>query len=189
MACTYAITEEHSRRMRKKATISPSQPWRLFHPPALRLPRQPLHPGTCLVPDKAAANYHFIRDGWDDPNCARYFSHPALCAPRRALSQARVFQFSLPLFRGVAKAALNCAHRTSTVSSCAFCEQGGHLAAPYPSFSSHALREHGDRLSYPTSFSASCYCFHPDSTQRCAISGVKLPTSSETLVMTSSASP
>jgi hypothetical protein len=35
-----------------------------------------------------------------------------------------------PLFRGVAKAALYCAHRTSTVSSCAFCEQEGHLAAP-----------------------------------------------------------
>jgi hypothetical protein len=28
----------------------------------------------------------------------------------------------LPLFRGAAKAALDCTHRTSTVSSCAFCE-------------------------------------------------------------------
>jgi hypothetical protein len=34
------------------------------------------------------------------------------------------------VLKGVAKAALDCAHRTSTVSSCAFCEQGGHLAAP-----------------------------------------------------------
>src|SRR4051812_43849158 len=33
------------------------------------------------------------------------------------------------------------------------------------------------------------YGFHPDNTQRCAISGVKLPTSSETRVMTSSANP
>jgi len=41
---------------------------------------------------------------------------------------------SIPLLRGAAKAALNCAHRTSTVSSCAFCEQGGHLAAPRPLF-------------------------------------------------------
>jgi hypothetical protein len=32
----------------------------------------------------------------------------------------------------VAEAALYCAHRTSTVSSCAFCEQEGHLAAPSP---------------------------------------------------------
>jgi len=39
-------------------------------------------------------------------------------------------QFSLPLFRGAAEAALYWAHRTSTVSSCAFCEQEGHLAAP-----------------------------------------------------------
>ena len=37
---------------------------------------------------------------------------------------------SLYLLKGVAKVALDCAHRTSTVSSCAFCEQGGHLAAP-----------------------------------------------------------
>src|SRR5882762_3461294 len=48
--------------------------------------------------------------------------------------------------------ALYCAHRTSTVLSCAFCEQEGHLAAPSSSFSSRALREHGDRPSYPTSF-------------------------------------
>ena len=61
-------------------------------------------------------------------------------------------QFSLPLVRGVAEAALYCAHRTSTVLSCAFCEQEGHLAAPSPPFSSRALREHGDRPSYPTSF-------------------------------------
>jgi len=40
------------------------------------------------------------------------------------------FQFSLSLFRGAAKAALYCAHRTSTFLSCAFCEQKGHLAAP-----------------------------------------------------------
>ena len=36
--------------------------------------------------------------------------------------------------KGVAKVALDCAHRTSTVSSCAFCEQEGHLAAPCPPF-------------------------------------------------------
>ena len=46
------------------------------------------------------------------------------------LAQARAFRFPITLFRGVAKAALYCAHRTSTVSSCAFCEQEGHLAAP-----------------------------------------------------------
>jgi len=41
---------------------------------------------------------------------------------------------SLYLFWGVAKAALYCAHRTSTFLSCAFCEQEGHLAALlYPS--------------------------------------------------------
>ncbi len=34
--------------------------------------------------------------------------------------------------RGVAEAALYCAHRTSTFLWCAFCEQEGHLAAPFP---------------------------------------------------------
>jgi hypothetical protein len=48
----------------------------------------------------------------------------------------------MPLSEGVAKAALYCAHRTSTFLSCAFCEQEGHLAAPAPSFSGSALREH-----------------------------------------------
>ena len=48
------------------------------------------------------------------------------------VAQARALQFSLPLLKGVAKAALYCAHRTSTVSPCAFCEQEGHLAAPCP---------------------------------------------------------
>ena len=52
----------------------------------------------------------------------------------------------------MAEAALYCAHRTSTFLSCAFCEQEGHLAAPFSFFSSRALREHGDRASYPISF-------------------------------------
>ncbi len=37
-----------------------------------------------------------------------------------------------PVLKGVAKAALYCARPTSTFLSCAFCEQGRHLAAPYP---------------------------------------------------------
>ena len=47
---------------------------------------------------------------------------------------ARAFQSSSSLVKGVAKAALYCAHRTSTVSPCAFCEQAGHLAAPSPPY-------------------------------------------------------
>ena len=45
------------------------------------------------------------------------------------------FQFSIPLFRGVAEAALYCAHRATTASSWGLCEQEGHLAAPCPSSS------------------------------------------------------
>ena len=40
----------------KRPDFSPAQPWRLLHPPALSLPRQPLCPETRLIPSKAAAN-------------------------------------------------------------------------------------------------------------------------------------
>jgi hypothetical protein len=103
---------ERSAGCSKGPAFSPAQPWRLFHPPALSLPRQTRRPGTRLFPNKAAASCHFIRGGWDDPNCAQYSTHPALSAPRRAFPRARAFQFPIPPFRGVAKAALNCAHRT-----------------------------------------------------------------------------
>jgi hypothetical protein len=36
--------------------FSPTQPWRLLHPPAQSLPRQPLRPGTRLFLNKAAAS-------------------------------------------------------------------------------------------------------------------------------------
>jgi len=62
------------------------------------------------------------RDGRISFYCAPHFS-PA--HPRRA------FRLTPSHFRGVAKAALYCAHRTSTFLSCAFCEQEGHLAAPF----------------------------------------------------------
>ena len=43
-------------RLSKRLDFSPAQPRRLLHPPALSLPRQPLRPGTRLVPCKAAAS-------------------------------------------------------------------------------------------------------------------------------------
>jgi len=36
--------------MLKKSRFSPARPRQLFHPPALSLPRQPLHPRTRLFP-------------------------------------------------------------------------------------------------------------------------------------------
>src|SRR6185436_4973018 len=53
---------------------------------------------------KAAAIYHLLRGGWDDPNCA---------------------------------------HRTSTVLSCAFCEHWDRPSYPAPFFS---IRLRHDRL-------------------------------------------
>ena len=40
----------------KRPDFSPAQPRRLFHPPALSLPRQTLCPGTRLFPSKAATS-------------------------------------------------------------------------------------------------------------------------------------
>jgi|CXWL01.1.fsa_nt_gi hypothetical protein len=54
------------------------------------------------------------------------------------LARARAFQASLPILKGVAKAALYCAHRTSTFLSCAFCEQEGTW--PLPPHPSEAAR-------------------------------------------------
>ena len=115
---------------------------------------------------------------WNDPNCEQYSTQPALSDlltlptpscfaavhPRRALIPS-AFQFPLPPFRGVAKAALNCAHRTSTVSSCAFCEHGGHLAAPSSSFRGRALREHRDSPGHLTPPAVGHCCASTDRTR------------------------
>ena len=50
---------------------------------------------------------------------------------RRAISPGEGLPILTTSLSGVAKAALYCAHGMSTASSCAFCEQGGHLAAPF----------------------------------------------------------
>jgi len=44
-----------------------------------------------------------------------------------------LLQFAMPLSRGVAEAALYCAHRATTASSWGLCEQEGHLVTPLPS--------------------------------------------------------
>src|SRR5688500_11726393 len=64
---------------------------------------------------------------------------------------ARPFQLSLLFSRGVAEAALYCAHRTSTFLWCAFCEQEGHLAAPSPAggLFHHPARDRRENTSPP----------------------------------------
>ncbi len=49
----------------------------------------------------------------------------------------------LTFFIGSRQTVLYCAHRTSTVSSCAFCEQEGRLPAPFLFLHCH---RHRDRL-------------------------------------------
>src|SRR4249920_1024703 len=65
------------------------------------------------------------------PTARNFLPRPPTGTPDVPVARARAFQSSSPFIKGVAEAALYCAHRTSTVSSCAFCEQGGHLAAPF----------------------------------------------------------
>ena len=152
------------------------------HPESAETASSPRDAPYPMIPCKAAANYCLIRGGWDDPNCAR---------PTRASLSTSLL--------GVAKTALNCAHRTiymlppsllvislgmgadrsstarvqrgpSEAARCAstedhqapslplFCEQGGHLAAPFSFFGGLALREHGDRPSYPAHFFSTLLC-------------------------------
>ena len=59
-------------RMMEKPDVSPAQPCQLLHPPALSLPRQPLHPGTRLAPNKAAASEEARRYG---PHFVKPFAH------------------------------------------------------------------------------------------------------------------
>ena len=56
-------------------------------------------------------------------------------APKRALSRARVFRLLIPLLRGVAEAALYCAHRATTASSWGSASKKGTWPLPAPFFS------------------------------------------------------
>src|SRR5437879_12632827 len=77
------------------------------------------------------------------PTQPRQLLHPpALSLARQALrpgtrlppskAAARTFQLLIPHLRGVAEAALYCAHRATTAPSSGLCEPEGHLAAPRP---------------------------------------------------------
>ena len=90
------------------------------------------------------------------PSCAcptRAFRGRALREKRGSPGLSSFLSFSPLLLceivlEGVAKVALYCAHRTSTVSPCAFCEQGGRLVtssltlgseSPPPPYNVHSL--------------------------------------------------
>jgi hypothetical protein len=83
--------------------------------------------------------------------------------PRVARAQgiARL-PFHSPLYwNGVAKVALDCAHRTSTFLSCAFCEKEGYLSAPCSSFRDRTFPEHRESVRpprpHPLLFRANCW--------------------------------
>ena len=103
-------------------------------------------------PKQGRSELSLLRGGWDNPNCGIILTRPPTGTPRRATCPGEGLQISYAFLGGSGRGCPQLRTSTSTVSPCAFCEQGGHLAAPYPSFSSRALREHGDRPSHPTSF-------------------------------------
>ena len=78
-----------------------------------------------------------ISQGWGLIDLPLRASNEGLLRPRVARAQEINSLHSLlcsnHLLRGVAEAALDCAHRTSTFRLCAFCEQKGHLVTPLPS--------------------------------------------------------
>ncbi len=53
------------------------------------------------------------------------------------------FYFSIPLFRGVAEAALDCAHRATTVSSWGLCEQERAPGRSFPILPSSLVTSQG----------------------------------------------
>src|SRR5437879_3675009 len=111
MLRTCGTTPAHSRRMLKKARL---------------LTRPTLARRDAPYPMQGRSELSLlIRGGWDDPNCAQYSPHPALSAPRRALSRARAFWFSPLRPQGSSQTVLHCAHRGSTFRSCGLGEQEG----------------------------------------------------------------
>ena len=134
IVCTLGHVQDTPAGCSKSPDFSPTRPRQLFHPPALSLPRQPLHPWTRRSAGKAAASYHVLRGGWDNPNCARC-SHPPThwhaetChLPGRGPSDSRTFP------RGSRQIVLHCAHRATTALSWGLCEQEERSACFLVSF-------------------------------------------------------
>jgi hypothetical protein len=123
-----------SNRLAKQLVVFTRPTRRLLHPPALSLPRQPLCPRTRLVPCKTAANYRFLRGGWDDTNCARHQWSFQACLNLFFWNGTRV-GLTAPVERGPSEGA-----------------RSGSTGPPRVSFrcpSSCGVREHRDRPGYP----------------------------------------
>jgi len=72
--------------------------------------------------------WKFSRGWWGLSSTAQLSHPPTPDAPRRVLAQARAFLFYQSFYtltQASGRIILYCAHRTSTVSPCAFCEQKG----------------------------------------------------------------
>ena len=93
-------------------------------------------PSSIRRGDLAGSNRAHVQRGESaTARCASIEDHQAPSRPlfREHRTNVGVLPFrvlSPRLFRGVAKAALDCAHRTRAFLGRAFCEQEGHLAAP-----------------------------------------------------------
>ena len=96
------------------------------------------------------------------PTARNFLTHP-LARRDVPLTRARAFQSSSPLVEGMAEAALHCAHRTSTASSCAFCEQED---APLPISSSSISLFKGRPAQAPIARAQKIIRLHPSLLQK-----------------------
>jgi hypothetical protein len=145
-------TQLPTRTAQQKDHAQDAQKGQASHPPSPGAPRR------AFPQARPQRTITLLRGAWDDPSCARHSHPPTHWHAETCHLPWRGPSDFLPFLEEVAEAALYCAHRTSIVSPCAFCEQEGHLAAPSSFFSSRALREHRDRPSYPISLFSILLC-------------------------------
>ncbi len=81
-----------------------------------------------MIDHSAHSRCHFIPPRPSDCLCHPSRRESPGCPSLRTSNEGLLIPCTS--LRGSRQAALYCAHRTSTVSPCAFCEQEGHLVAP-----------------------------------------------------------
>ena len=127
---------------RPESAKTASSPWDAPCPKQGRSqrPKMVFQACSCTLPSDGPDESPTVRCVLTRPPTGRYFS-PALPSdcfvidfPRRAISSGEGL-LTFPLLpQGSSQTVLHCAHRTSTVSSCAFCEHKGWSGCPPPSF-------------------------------------------------------
>ena len=150
-------TRKRFSRMLKKTRLLTRPTLAVISPSRAEAAKTASSPRDAPCPKKAAANYHFIRDGWDDPNCAQR-SHPpthwhteACHLPRRGPSNSLYLSLGewprLPSTARIERAQF---HRARSAS-----KEGTWSLHPHPSEATDCAST-GIVPATPPLFSASC---------------------------------